>query len=143
MSTYRKMKSYSKLQRLASLLCAVSLMISLCIPSVHAVTAHAVTATTVSTVKQGNTAYCYVSIDATESLAALDVGVHFDPAKVKITGAYNSVGCTLYDSAIHDDHVQFSYVLDGKARHPRRSCSILLIRCWPMRNWATLILTSP
>ena len=73
-----------------------------------------VTATTSAAVTQGNSAHCYVNIDSTEGLAALDVAVHYDPAKVKIIGVYNSVSCTLYDSVINTDHIQFSYILNGQ-----------------------------
>ena len=108
------MKLHKILNKLVSLLCVVSLLFSLCSTMTFAVTANAVTATTSSTVKQGNTAYCYVYIDTTEGLAALDVTIHYDPAKVKITNVYNSISCTLYDSVINPDNIQFSYILDGK-----------------------------
>ncbi len=108
------MKLHKILNKLVSLLCVVSLLFSLCSTMTFAVTANAVTATTSSTVKQGNTAYCYVYIDTTEGLAALDVTIHYDPAKVKITNVYNSISCTLYDSVTNPDNIQFSYILDGK-----------------------------
>lgn len=97
-----------------SLVCAISLIFSLISVPVAAADTNSVTATTSATVRQGNSAYCYVNIDSTEGLAALDVTVHYDPAKVKITGVYNSVSCTLYDSVINTDNVQFSYILDGQ-----------------------------
>lgn len=97
-----------------SLVCAISLIFSMISVPVAAADTNSVTATTSATVRRGNSAYCYVNIDSTEDLAALDVTVHYDPAKVKITGVYNSVSCTLYDSVINTDNVQFNYILDGQ-----------------------------
>ncbi len=107
------MRLHQKLKKLSVLLIAVFLLFSAMSISTLAVTAHAVTATTSSTVKQGNTAYAYVYIDSTEDLASLEVTVHFDPAKVKVNGVYNSIRCTLYDSVTNTDNIQFSYLLDG------------------------------
>ena len=108
------MKFHKKRKPFISLVCAISLILSMiCVP-VAAADTNRVTATTSATVKQGNSAYCYVDIDSTEGLVALDVAVHYDPAKVKITGVYNSVSCTLYDSVINTDNIQFSYILDGQ-----------------------------
>ncbi len=108
------MTFYKKGLPFISLVCAISLILSMVIVPVAAADTNSVTATTSATVKQGDIAYCYVYIDCTEGLAALDVTVHFDPAKVKITGVYNSVSCTLYDSVTNTDNIQFSYILDGK-----------------------------
>jgi len=107
------MRTHKKQFRIIGFLCAVSLLLSAIHIPAFAVTACAVTATTNSVIKQGDSAGCYVKIDSTEGLAALDVAVHFDPEKVKITGVYNSVGCTLYDCVTNTDHIQFSYILDG------------------------------
>ena len=107
------MRLHQRLKKLLVLLIAVFLLFSAMSISTLAVTAHAVTATTSSTVKQGNTAYAYVYIDSTEDLASLEVTVHFDPAKVKVNGVYNSIRCTLYDSVTNTDNIQFSYLLDG------------------------------
>lgn len=106
------MAFYKKRKPFISLVCVISLILSLISFPVGAVDTNRVTASTDATVKQGNSAYCYVSIDSTEGLASLEVAVHFDPAKVKIIGVYNSVSCTLYDSAINADNIQASYLLD-------------------------------
>ena len=108
------MNFYKKRKHFISLVCAISLILSMLSVAVAAVDVNSVTATTDATVKQGNYAYCYVNIDSTEGLAALDVTVHYDPAKVNITNVYNSVSCTLYDSVINSDNIRFSYILDGK-----------------------------
>ncbi len=108
------MNVYKKRKPFISLVCAISLIVSMISIPVVAADTNCVTATTGATIKQGNSAYCYVNIDSTEGLAALDVTVHYDPAKVKITNVYNSVSCTLYDSVINSDNIQFSYILDGK-----------------------------
>ena len=108
------MNFYKKRKPFISLVCAISLILSMISVPVAAVDTNCVTATTSATVKQGNSAYCYVDIDSTEGLAALDVAVHYDSAKVKITGVYNSVSCTLYDSVINTDNIQFNYILDGQ-----------------------------
>lgn len=102
-----------KLKPFISLVCAILLILPTVIP-VAAADTNSVTATTSATVKQGYSGTCYVYIDSTEGLAALDVTVHFDPAKVKITNVYNSISCTLYDSVTNTDNIQFSYILDGK-----------------------------
>lgn len=108
------MNLYKKLKAFISITLVV--LLALCTAGVPAAAADAntVTATTSATVKQGSSAYCYVYIDSTEGIAALDVTVHFDSQKVKITSLYNSVGCTLYDSVTNADNIQFSYILDGK-----------------------------
>ena len=108
------MKIYKKLKPFISLVCTLLIIFSMVSISVGAVDANSVTASTSATVKQGNSAYCYVDIASTEGLAALDVTVHFDPAKVKILGVYNSISCTLYDSVTNTDNIQFSYILDGE-----------------------------
>ena len=108
------MKIYKKLKPFISLVCTLLIIFSMVSISVGAVDANSVTASTSATVKQGNSAYCYVDIASTEGLAAIDVTVHFDPAKVKILGVYNSISCTLYDSVTNADNIQFSYILDGK-----------------------------
>ena len=108
------MNFYKKRKPFISLVCAIALILSVISVPAAAADTNSVTATTGATVKQGNSGYCYVSIDSTEGLAALDVTVHYDPAKVKITGVYNSVSCTLYDSVTNTDNIQFSYILDGQ-----------------------------
>ena len=97
-----------------SLLCAVSLLFPVLTVSVSAVTARAITASTNSTMPQGNSAYTYVYIDSTKGLAALDIMVHFDSTKVKINAVYNMVDCLLYDSVVGTDTIQFSYIFDGQ-----------------------------
>lgn len=108
------MKAYKKIRPIISLVCIVALLFSVCSFSVVAADGNAVTATTNASVKQGSSGTCYVYIDSTEGLAALDVTVHFDPAKVKVSNVYNSVSCILYDSVKNADNIQFSYILDGK-----------------------------
>ena len=108
------MNFYKKLKPFISLVCVISLILSMISVPVVAADTYSVTATTDATIKQGNSTYCYVYIDSTEDLAALDVSVHYDPAKVKITSVYNSVSCILYDSVTNTDNIQFSYLLDGK-----------------------------
>ena len=108
------MKLYKRL--FIRLVCVISLILSMISAPVAAADTNSVTAATSATVKQGNSAYCYVNIDSTEGLASLDVTVHYDPAKVKITGVYNSISCTLYDSVINTDNIQFSYIMDGQGK---------------------------
>ena len=108
------MNFYKKRKPFISLVCVISLLLSMISFPVVAADVNSVTATTNATIKQGSSGTCYVYIDSTESLAALDVSVHFDPAKVKVTSAYNSVSCTLYDSVTNTDNLQFSYILDGE-----------------------------
>lgn len=108
------MNFYKKARSVISLVCAALLILSaLAVPTAAAET-NSVTATSSAAVRQGDYAYCYVNIDSTEGLAALDVTVHYDPAKVKITDVYNSVSCTLYDSVTNTDNIQFSYIFDGQ-----------------------------
>lgn len=105
---------YKKLKPFISLVCTLLIIFSAVSISAYSADAKRVTASTDASVKQGNSAYCYINIDSTADLAALDVAVHFDPAKVKITNVYNSISCTLYDSVTNSDNIQFSYILDGK-----------------------------
>ena len=108
MNLYKKCKSF------ISLVCAVSLILSIiCVP-VAADDTNRVTAATGAAIAQGNSAYCYVDIDSAEGLASLDVSVYFDPAKVKVIGVYNSIGCTLYDNVTNTDNIRFSYIFDGQ-----------------------------
>lgn len=104
----------TKLKSCIGLFLAFSLLFPVFGMAPNAVAEHSVTATTSASVKQGSSANCYVEIDSTESLAALDVTVHFDPNKVRISNVYNSVSCTLYDSVKNADSIQFSYLFDGK-----------------------------
>lgn len=95
-------------------ICIFVLLISMISIPVVAADTNCVTATTYTTVNQGDYAYCYVSIDSLETLAALDVAVHYDPTKVEVTQVYNQVNCSLYDSVINEDNLQFSYLFDGQ-----------------------------
>ena len=74
-----------------------------------------VTATTNTSVKQGNTGYCYVYIDSLESLSTLSVTVHYDANKIKVESGnvYNQVSSLLNDKSISGSSVQFSYIFDG------------------------------
>ena len=108
------MRIYKKTKSFISLVCSIAILLSVFVTPVVAVDGKTVTATTNSSVKQGSSAKCYVNIDSTESLASLEVTVHFDPTKVKINNVYNSIDCTLYDSVINTDNIQFSYILDGE-----------------------------
>ena len=106
------MQIYKKLKSFISLVCSIAILLSVFVTPVVAVGGKNVTATTSSSIKQGYSSDCYIYIDSTESLAALDVTVHFDPAKIKITGVYNSIDCTVYDSVKNTDNISFSYILD-------------------------------
>ncbi len=108
------MNVYKRIRWIIGLVCAVAVLFSVFSVSVVAGDGNTVTATTSASLKQGSSGICYVYIDSTEGLAALDVTVHFDPAKVKVNTLYNSVSCTLYDSVKSTDTIQFSYILDGK-----------------------------
>ncbi len=107
------MQIYKKIRVFITLICVIALLFSVCIFSVEASGTKSVTATTVTSIKQGNSGTCYVYIDSTESIAVLDVAVHFDAEKIKINNVYNSVNCVLYDSVKNIDNVQFSYIFDG------------------------------
>ncbi len=109
------MKKGDILRRLFSALCALVIVFT-CFPAAaFAATGNQLTATiSRSTIAQGSSGYCYVYVDSLEDLASLNLAVYFDPAKVRVTNAYNSVSCTLYDSAIQSDHVQYTYLFDGE-----------------------------
>ncbi len=104
-----------KRKRVLAFLVSVLYVLSLALP-VSAAAANTVTASVSATATQGDTQYCYVYIDSLENLAALTVSVHFDPEKVRVTNAYNSVTCTMYDSAVAEESVQFSYLFDGNGQ---------------------------
>ena len=107
------MQIYKKHKRFISLVCVVALLLSMVGADVGAADTNRVTASTSASTKQGNYYNCYISIDSTEGLAALEVTVHFNPEKVRICDVYNSVSCTLYDSATNTDNIQISYLMDG------------------------------
>ncbi len=77
-----------------------------------------VTATANDLVKQGNSGYCYVYIDSLETLSTLSVAVHYDPQKISVDSSYtyNKVDCTMYDKAVNESSVQFSYIFDGNGK---------------------------
>lgn len=77
-----------------------------------------VTATTNASVKQGNSGYCYVYIDSLEALSTLNVTVHYDSDAVKVESGYvyNTVSCTMYDMAVEESSIQFSYIFDGNGQ---------------------------
>ena len=108
------MPIYKKLKSFISLVCIVALLLCSFTISVGAADGKTVTASTTASIKQGSSGTCYVYIDSTTDLAALDVTVHFDPEKVKINSIYNSISCLLYDSAKNTDNIQFNYILDGE-----------------------------
>ena len=84
------MKLYNIFRRVTSLLCAVALLLGMCVTGVAAADTLRVTAATGTPIKQGSTGECSVSIDSLESLASLSVTVHYDPAKVRITDLQNN-----------------------------------------------------
>ena len=108
------MRQIKRTKTFISIVCAIVLLFSLGSFLVYASDGKSVTATTSASVKQGGSGTCYVYIDSSESLAALDVTVHFDPTKVKISNVYNSISNKFYDSVINTDNIQFNYLLDGK-----------------------------
>ena len=108
------MNCCKKRRSFISLVCAILLVLSIISVPVSADGLNRVTASTGASVTQGDYAYCYVYIDSAEGLAALDVTVHYDPSRVQIVSTYNSLSCTLYDSATDADSIRFSYILDGQ-----------------------------
>lgn len=62
---------------------------------------------------RGNTYYGYVYIETLENVAALNVSLHYDPSVIEITGTYNQVSCTMYDSSLGKDDLSYSYLFDG------------------------------
>ena len=108
------MNCCKKRRSFISLVCAILLVLSIISVPVSADGLNRVTASTGASVTQGDYAYCYVYIDSAEGLAALDVTVHYDPSRVQIVSTYNSLSCTLYDSATDTDSIRFSYILDGQ-----------------------------
>ena len=112
-------KKSNSFKNIVSLICALVLAFGVFQINIGAQTEKYVTATTSASVRQGSSAVCYVYIDSTESLAALDVTVHFDPEKIVINNIYNNIGCTMYDSVQNTDNVQFSYILDGKGSNSK------------------------
>ena len=96
-----------------SILCVIAVLVSVVSVNAEAVNTYNVTASANKYVQKGEYSYCYVYIDSTENLAALDVSVHYDPAKIRIHDLYNSVECLIYDSITNTDNIQFSYIFDG------------------------------
>ena len=70
------------------------------------------TASTESSMIQGNSAYCYIYIESLEDIASLDIQVHYDTEKIdlNVNNAYNSVSCSMYDSSLSDGCLNFSYL---------------------------------
>ncbi len=104
---------------LLSMLTALVLVMTVAELPVAATDGNGVTATTSATIQQGNTGYCYVYIDSTEELAALDIAVHFDSSKIKPLNAYNSITAQVYDISVAEDSVYASYILDGEGANTK------------------------
>lgn len=107
------MKHNKKLMRFLSVICVIVLLSSLCNLTAFSSGTNVITASTSSVVNRGSTAYCYVYITADEPIAALDVAVYYDNSCVEILETYNNISCELYDNAITDDCVQYSYILNS------------------------------
>ena len=108
------MKNY-KLRSLVVLVVVAMLMNSFGVLPIFAVdNGIQVTATTSSTVKQGNTGYCYVHIDSLEAISTLSVTVHYDSDKIKVhtDNVYNTVSAMLSDKYVGESSIQFSYIFD-------------------------------
>ena len=113
------MRKYSFWERLIAVCCTLAILLSFPFAPVSAATETGVkvTASTNASVKQGNSAYCYVYIDSMESLSTLEVTVHFDPAVVQLTGSYNQVDALVYDSGSTESTLQYTYIFDGNGKN--------------------------
>ena len=107
------MCSWKKCRFFLSVICVLAMLLSMGSIAVTAESDKSVYAYASTTVQRGYTDYCYVYIDSTESLAALDVTVHYDPAVIEVLDAYNNASALVYDSVVGSDSVQFSYIMDG------------------------------
>ncbi|MBE6739729.1 MAG: hypothetical protein E7565_05370 [Ruminococcaceae bacterium] len=108
------MQIYEKIKSFISLVCAILIVVSTLVIPVAADSGKTITASTSTSLKQGSSGTFYVNISSTESLAALDITVHFDSTKIKVNSITNNVSCLLYDNVKNEDNVQFSYLFDGK-----------------------------
>ena len=107
------MKMRKALAAFLAMICIVNCF-GICTFGVSAEGTTAVYAETSAALKQGETGYAYIYIDDLQALATVTVTVYFDPAKITVPEAYNQVGCVMYDSAIGEDYVQFTYLFDGE-----------------------------
>ena len=106
----------NKTRKLLIVISIVSLICSLVFgmgTTAYAETPNKVTATTSTSLTQGNSGQCYVYIDSLENVSTLNLSIYYDSSKVTITSTYNSVSCSLYDSAINTDSLNYSYIFDG------------------------------
>ena len=60
---------------------------------------------------EGGTYSIYVDLRTFEEISALSVEVHFDPDVIDVKNIYNSISATMYDSALHEDYISYSYIL--------------------------------
>ena len=105
-----------KIRKLLIVISIVSLLCSLVFGMgtiAYAETTNKVTASTSTSLTQGNSGYCYVYIDSLQNVSTLNLSVYYDSSKITITRTYNSVSCNLYDNAINTDSLNYSYVFDG------------------------------
>lgn len=106
----------NKTRKLLIVISIVSLICSLVFgmgTTAYAETPNKVTATTSTSLTQGNSGQCYVYIDSLENVSTLNLSIYYDSSKVTIISTYNSVSCSLYDSAINTDSLNYSYIFDG------------------------------
>ena len=78
-----------------------------------------ITAELNQSMRQGDSAYCYVYIDSLSGVGSLDVCVYFDPDKVNIRSTYNSASAILYDSSVSENCVRYTYLFDGNGTDRR------------------------
>ncbi len=106
----------SFLRALVTSICCFSILLTFigtAAAGAAAVSDNSVTASGSATLAQGSSGYCYIHIDSLENISSLNVEVHFDSSKIKVTSTYNSVSCTLQDSVIGNDSLNYSYIFDS------------------------------
>ena len=112
------MKMRKALAAFLAMICIVNCF-GICTFGVSAEGTTAVYAETSATLKQGETGYAYINIENMQALATITVTVHFDPAKIRVTDAYNQVDCVMHDDVIGENYVQFTYLFNGEGSQDR------------------------
>ena len=63
-------------------------------------------------VVETNSYYASVYMNTHEELSTLSVEVHFNPDVVAVSSTYNSISTNIYDSSIHEESVNYTYIFN-------------------------------
>ena len=63
-------------------------------------------------VVETNSYYAGVYLNTHEEISSLSLEIHFNPDVIAISSTYNSISANIYDSSIHEDSVNYTYIFN-------------------------------